>query len=78
MKEIIIGRLQEKNENLTEKCCRLKSAVDTFEQCGRRNKIVLTGISDNVSDRDLEDPKNDIEVGMILKLTIGLVSQIRN
>ena len=38
MKEIVIRKLQEKNEKLTNKCSRLESAVHAFGQYGRTKK----------------------------------------
>ena len=61
LKDIVIKRLQEENKQLREKCSKLKNdvvsnefAVYALEQYGRRNNIVVSGISGHVSERDLE------------------------
>ena len=75
LKDIVIKRLQEKNKKLREKCSKLEndivsneSLVNALEQYGRRNNIVVSGISGHVSKRDLEETVisvlSDIEVNV--------------
>ena len=52
LKDIVIKRLQEESKKLREKCSELEndvtsneSSVSALEQYGRRNNIVLSGIS---------------------------------
>ena len=61
LKDVIIKRLQDENELLRAKCNKLEneivslvSSTNQVEQYGRRNNIVISGISDDISDNDLE------------------------
>ena len=74
LKDVIIKRLQDENELLRAKCNKLENkvvslelSIDLFEQYGRRNNIVISGIPDDISDNDLEsstvtDIMKDVDV----------------
>ena len=51
LKDIVIIRLQEENKKLREKCSKLEN--DALEQYGRKNNILVSGISAHVSESDL-------------------------
>ena len=61
LKDVIIKRLQEKNELLRAKCNKLENKVVSLEwslvqvaQYSRRSNFVISGIPDDISDNDLE------------------------
>ena len=67
MKNVFIKRLQDENALLRSRCSKLEdkvvsleSSVRQVEQYGRRNNIVISGISDDVADDDFEDAVNSI------------------
>ena len=62
LKDIVNKKLHEENKKLREKCSKLEndvisneSSVNTLEQYGKRNNIVVSGIPAHVSERDLEE-----------------------
>ena len=67
MKDVVIKRLQDENALLRSRCSKLEdkvvsleSSVSQVEQYGRRNNVVISGISDDVADDDFEDAVNSI------------------
>ena len=63
----MIKRLQDENVLLRSRCSKLEdkvvsleSSVNQVEQYGRRNNTVISGISDDVADDDLEDAVTSI------------------
>ena len=61
LKDAIIKRLQEENQNLRQKCNRLEAKIVKLEteqnslaQYGRRNNTVISGIVDSIDDDNLE------------------------
>ena len=67
MKDIAIKRLQDENEKLRAKCSTLGDKVVILEQnlnllgqYGRRKKLVLLGISENIPNNQLENTVSSI------------------
>ena len=67
MKDIAIKRLQDENEKLRAKCSTLGDKVVILEQSlnllgqyGRRKKLVLLGISENIPNNQLENTVSSI------------------
>ena len=67
LKDVIIKRLQDENEALRNRCCKLEqriiefeSSTNNLEQYGRRNNIVISGIPDSVDTNTLEDSVTEI------------------
>ena len=61
LKDTSIKCLQKENQNLWQKCNKLKAKIVKLEtqqnslaQYGRRNNIVISGISDSIDDNNLE------------------------
>ena len=67
MKDIVIKRLEDENEKLQAKFSTLENKVVTLEQnlnllgeYGRRNNLILSSITENIPDNQLENTVNSI------------------
>ena len=67
MKDIVIKRLQDENEKLQAKFSTLENKVVTLEQnlnlfgqYGRRNNLILSSITENIPDNQLENTVTSI------------------
>ena len=76
LKDTIIKRLQEENQNLRQKCNRLEAKIVKLEkeqnslaQYGRRNDTVISGIVDSIDDDNLESTVISMmsDINVILK-----------
>ena len=62
LKDIIIKKLQDDNERFRTRCSKLENklvsletSTNAFEEYGRRNNLVLSGITDTIADDEMEN-----------------------
>ena len=89
LKDTVIKRLQEENQNLQQKCNKLEEKSVKLEteqnylaQYGRRNNIPISGIPDSIDDNNLENTAilmmSDINKEELKKMTQRPVIDLAN